>query len=206
MIIGLIGASRTGKTTLARRLAEDFNFTFHQTSISESAKAIGIDPVAPMSLRQRVMLQQHLLIDFVGQVEQIEGPVIVDRTPIDMAGYLLAEFHMQSHLTTDEELQQQVVEYVDTCVTVMNSRFLAAMICRPLPHYEVVPTSSPYNPAFQLHSQLVMEGLALRVNRRCKIVHYDSTDFDERVDQGHTFLSHILRAAEEHRNHNLNVH
>lgn len=206
MIIGLIGAHRTGKTTLAERLAQDFSFTFHRTSITESARKMGIDPVAPMALPTRIQLQQHLLLDFLEQVDKQKGPIIVDRTPIDMAGYLLAEFHMQSHLIVNDDLQAQVKEYVEACTMVMNNRFLTAMICRPLPNYVAEAGKPDANPAYQHHCQYLMEGLALRVDRRCRIVHFEATDFETRVGQAHTFLETILNAADVNRRTNPAIH
>ncbi|MFN6383158.1 MAG: AAA family ATPase, partial [Pseudanabaena sp.] len=85
--LGLCGAHRTGKTTLAIAISSDLNLPFVRTTTSQVFAQLGLDPAEPMDFQTRLFVQNHVL-DAAEQVwQESASPFISDRTPIDMIAY-----------------------------------------------------------------------------------------------------------------------
>jgi ABC-type oligopeptide transport system ATPase subunit len=159
LIYGLIGASGTGKTTLAKLVAEAMDITYVPSSITECARKHGFDSVGKLTLTERVELQKHLLDDHVEMISQTKRPMITDRTPIDMAGYMLAEFNMHSHEQMSFGELKLVDEYSYLCRQAVVQNYDHVFMLGRLPVYEVSSTRPSVNPAYQRHTELIMRGL-----------------------------------------------
>jgi nicotinamide riboside kinase len=163
MLFGLTGSSGTGKTTLAKRVAEELGITFMPTSITECAKRHGFDAVAPMTIQTRIALQMKLLEDHVSMVMDADRPLIVDRTPIDMIGYLLAEIDMHSNHRMLSEDIVAAEEYVDLCLETTAKLYDYIFVLGQLEHYEIKDSRPANNRAYQTHTQLIMQGALSRL-------------------------------------------
>jgi predicted ATPase len=182
MMFGLAGSAGVGKTTLAKAIAADLDLTYMPTSITECAKKHGFDPVAFMGIGERLQLQEHLLEDHIQMIKEAPRPLIVDRTPIDMVGYLMCEFTMQSHQYATVEQIAQAEAYIhkalDAAVTYYDCIFMVSQ----LDTYQIADTRPADNRAYQSHSQLVMEGALSRVSHRLRTAIVTTTDPDRRVE------------------------
>lgn len=117
----------------------------------------GFDPVAPMSIAERIAAQEWLLFRYMELAKGVPQPFITDRTPLDFAAYTLAEVTM---LNTSLELGQRIDTYVQNAITSAASMFDTLMVTRPLPFYDAQPDKPPPNPAYQAHVQILIEGMA----------------------------------------------
>lgn len=158
MIYGITGAASTGKTTLAMQVADAMSLTFVKTSITESARRHGFDPVAPMDLHDRIELQHHLLSDMDNLIAHCARPAILDRTPLDMIGYMLGEVHMTSHQVLSTAQMLRIEDYVKSCIQMTVERFDHVFFVTRLPFYEEADTRPGANPAYQLHEEMLMLG------------------------------------------------
>lgn len=158
MVYGLCGASGVGKTTLAQAVSENMDIPFLKTSITEVALKNGFDPVAKLDLNRRMELQIHLLNDHIDKIAAAPRPIIVDRTPIDMIGYLLAEFNMHSHEDITMNLMDRAERYVEECLSVVKAQYDFVFLIGKLTSYTSVSTRPVENPAYARHFDLIMRG------------------------------------------------
>ena len=63
-MIGLSGAHRTGKSSLARAFAEKHGIPFVETSASQVFKDLGVDPAATHDFSTRLTVQEEILKRF----------------------------------------------------------------------------------------------------------------------------------------------
>ncbi|ELS34776.1 MULTISPECIES: AAA family ATPase [Pseudanabaena] len=124
--LGLCGAHRTGKTTLAIALADRLHIPFVRTTTSQVFARLGLDPAEPMDFNTRLFVQNHVL-DAAEQVWQDAAtPFISDRTPIDMIAYTLGD--IQGKTEVDFDLLNQ---YIDCCFASTNQFFQNLAIIQP---------------------------------------------------------------------------
>jgi hypothetical protein len=124
--LGLCGAHRTGKTTLAIALSSHLNIPFVRTTTSQVFADLGLDPAEPMDFKTRLFVQNHVL-DAAEQVwKDSLNPFVSDRTPIDMIAYTLGD--IQGKTEVDFDLLSQ---YIDRCFASTNQFFQSLAIIQP---------------------------------------------------------------------------
>lgn len=153
------GAHRTGKTTLAKAVAERMGLPFVDTNVTAELKAAGFDQVADLDLATRLACQQKRLELHMQKVAAAPRPSIWDRSPLDIAAYTIAEFAMHS----DPALATEAKNLVDACLDYTARHYDTVIVVPPLPIYEVEDGKPPMNVGFQHHIHLLMEGLTSEV-------------------------------------------
>ncbi len=118
--IGICGAHRTGKTTLAKALAKALNMPFVEIGTSAIFAANHLNPANPMDFRTRLYVQQQILKHAVDIWFEMDEPFICDRTPIDMMAYLYAEVQGD---TLDEQTEQELEGYKLLCKSATEKYF-----------------------------------------------------------------------------------
>jgi hypothetical protein len=121
MLVGLTGTHCTGKTTLAKTVADEFGYGFIRTSISDVLKDRGIDPAESMTIRQRIDAQMAILDALDTQWARAGSNPdmiwITDRTPVDLMAYAFGDVNPYTRMsdaeTRDFDLCQRAVE--STC-------------------------------------------------------------------------------------------
>ncbi|MBD2318102.1 AAA family ATPase [Phormidium tenue] len=152
--LGLCGAHRTGKTTLAIAISSHLNIPFVRTTTSQVFAQLGLDPAEPMDFQTRLFVQNHVL-DAAEQVwQESASPFISDRTPIDMIAYTLGD--IQGKTDVDFNLLSQ---YIDRCFASTNQFFQKLAIIQPgIPLvYEV--GKAALNAAYIEHINVLVIGL-----------------------------------------------
>lgn len=129
MIIGLTGAHRCGRTTLAEKFAELTEYEFIPANIHEAQKEIGFDSSnQSYGFADRMSIQEHLL----KHLEKVYAAnsnkkVIVDRTPFDLAIYTLAAAH--DKLTAEES--ERMSAYLMRCIEASNRYLNTVVVVQP---------------------------------------------------------------------------
>lgn len=198
MSFGLAGAHRTGKTTLAKQVAEDLGWSYHNGSVSAIMKEFGINAVGDIPLEQRIEAQEFLLDKYIQNLHWAPRPLITDRTPLDMIGYMLGEVTMHN---TDPVLAARVDAYVVKCLEMSMAHFDTIVVLRPLAFYTIDPTSPPPNPAYQSAIQFLIEGAVCQVTDSVYVETLGTTDFQSRrITTAEIFndrLTHLMGQAKK---------
>jgi hypothetical protein len=197
-VIGISGSHRVGKTTLAQKFAQESEILFLQTSASAVFKAAGLDPAGPMTLQERIGVQEAMLMVFErlyaeGAKQSKLGLFITDRTPIDLATYLMAEVQQNSTQGLEDEMVNFAVGYVHRCIQATNRWFSTVVILQP--GIQVVEAEGKARgcPLFMEHLNSLMLGLAADERLLCK--HYFIPRKYVLLDDRLNALKHAVSAA-----------
>lgn len=157
-MIGLIGAHRTGKTTLARAFSEETGITFAETSSSAVFKELGFDPQKDYDFKVRLFIQNRIL-DAAEAVYKASGVhYITDRTPLDMLAYTMADIQ-RSNLDTDDSAM--FVDYLERCFEVTNRHFASLIVIQPGIPLVDDKDKAPCNMAYMEHINSLAMGLVV---------------------------------------------
>jgi hypothetical protein len=190
MAFGLTGAHRTGKTTLAKLVAEDLKMTFHDASVSKIMREAGINAVGDVPLEARVEAQEFLLRRYLKDLQWAPRPLVTDRTPLDMVGYMLGEITMHN---TDAKLGARIQNYVEECLGATLVHFDTIIVVRPLTAYVEHPDKPPLNRAYQSLVQFIIEGAATTCEDAIYVNHIDVEDLGRRRTLANDILSERMR-------------
>lgn len=184
--IGLMGAHRTGKTTIAAKIADVNEFTFVQSSASQLAFEYGIDLSRPMSFEYRMVWQELLFGRYKALYEEQDGTFISDRTPFDLLSYTLAA------VPSDEitpAMAAQVLDYAARCYKLFNERFLCGVLIQPGLPYIAEEGKPPFNTAYQEQLNTLLLGMIYdeRNDRPCRVLKRDNLDLVTRINAISTF-------------------
>ena len=152
--LGLCGAHRTGKTTLAIAISSHLNIPFVRTTTSQVFAQLGLDPAEPMDFQTRLFVQNHVL-DAAEQVwQESASPFISDRTPIDMIAYTIGD--IQGKTDVDFDLLSQ---YIDRCFASTNQFFQNLAIIQPGIPLVYEEGKATLNAAYIEHINVLVIGL-----------------------------------------------
>lgn len=167
-MIGLCGAQRTGKSTLAGAFSEVSGIPALYTSASSVFAELGLSPKADYPLAQRIDIQRRILDAFQKQYLTVSGGIFVaDRTPIDLMAYTLADVQRSN---VPSELEGVIESYMDDCVEVSNATFSILLAVQPGIEPVDMDDKAPATFAYTEHiSNLV---LGLMVSEQIESAHY----------------------------------
>ena len=159
--IGLTGAGGTGKTTLAKALAEKYDIPYVSEGVRTYMKENNIshlrelDSKGPKKLQDVVLARKMLL-------ELSNESFIADRTSIDTAAYCLR------WCSRDDELQEWVKGYVDACLRYA-SLFYDIIVFVPTGVFPLEDDGvRSSKPAYQFEVQTLMWGLVGQMEEKHK--------------------------------------
>lgn len=207
-IVGICGAHRTGKSTLMRALTDDKHslkfVEFGGVSISKWLNEIDCNSSdLDCSWEQRKIMQTHLLQSYkqrlatyrafstiirpaVMGVEIPQGNAypttyfFVDRTPIDLIGYLL-ESAARHELTEDDRMF--ISNYVNSCIELTAENFDYVFIVQPGIPLVSDPKSAPADSDLVefLNSIYLAHSLNSKLSGKVHIIPRDVVDLEQRV-------------------------
>lgn len=186
-MIGLSGPNGTGKSTLAQAFAKEEQIPFVATSASEVFRRMDLDPKADYPFEIRMLMQETLLMVFERQYEEaakLSSLFITDRTPIDLASYLLADVQ-RSSLVESPEMARQVTEYVAKCFKSSSRFFSTIILVQPGIQTDLIREGkAPSCPAYQEHLNTIQLGLLCdeRNMGQRYVIPRRVTDLAKRVD------------------------
>jgi len=197
MNLALVGAHRTGKSTLARAFAQTHDIPFVQTGATEVFKALGLDPKAEYPIAERIAIQTSILSAFEAQwLDAMSRSTffISDRSPIDLASYLLADVTRQT-LAGQPAVAEAVNYYVQRCLESANRFFATIVLVQPGIQLVEEEGKAPACPAYMEHLNALQLGLLTdsRLQARNYVIRRECLDLEVRVQ----CLGNCLRAAQD---------
>ena len=190
--IGFTGAHRTGKTTLAKRLAVDLRLPYVPSISSKVYQDIGIDPSKTPSFSDRLNVQNRILTAQSNLWESQES-FVTDRTPYDFVMYLLADINNNINNTTElaEGFNtQEIVEYITYCQSLCDSYFSNIILVEPA--IDLVPEAGKAN-SNQLyidHLNALIKGLTIE-KANVKLLPKNIVELDSRVNWVKNYLFEV---------------
>lgn len=164
-MVGVIGASGTGKTTLCERSG----FTFIRTDVSGVYREFGLDPKESMSLTQRLVVQTAILSrhrkiwdEAFDKYQDKNIRFVTDRTPICFMTYMLAEISGYQKITESE--QDLLTKYLEACRQTLDDYFDGHFLLIGRPNKPAGPLDgkvrAAQNVAYHEHYQYLTLGIA----------------------------------------------
>ncbi|CAB4121763.1 AAA domain containing protein [uncultured Caudovirales phage] len=180
-MIGLIGAHRTGKTTLAKAYAEEMEVPYVETSSSAVFERLGYSPKVDYDFGTRMIIQNAILDDAIVKYSQHTGMFVTDRTPIDMLAYTIADIQRQN---LSLEQSREFIKYFHRCFEESNKRFMCLTLIQPGIEIVDAPGKAPANPAYMEHLNTIMLGLLVGEFNSSSHFYLPrrTTDMQERVE------------------------
>lgn len=196
MNVGLCGAHRTGKTSLAEAFVKEHEgFVFLKTSASQVFKDLGLIPNVDYPFETRITVQEKILDVFEEAYKSMgEQAFISDRTPIDMIAYTLADVRQE---TLNAEESVRLKKYIKRCIDVSNRFFSILIVIQPGIPVRKEEGKASLCPMYIDHVAHLVMGLA--VSEEVHSAHFyipkKMTDIDRRVESVRTAVS---RAVDRH--------
>lgn len=145
--IALSGPSGSGKSSLAQYVSDHvrdrkgcFIFNPCESVAASVFERYGYKQSDKMSARERLFLQNHILDAQITEYENTKERIIADRSPMDMATYMMCDDHL-----VREGLLAEATAYSRRCAQV-TKRFFPRLAVIPLCiPYEEISKRPPYD-------------------------------------------------------------
>lgn len=188
-MIGFMGAHRTGKTTLARQVAEKMGCEFVETKTSGVFEELGLNPRDAYPFRQRLLIQNKILERLAQQYRSADRTFVADRTPLDVLMYSWSEIHRDTEMNQADH--QAFKAHIHSAYEITNRHFNLIFHVRPGICIVDAPGKAPPNPAYIHHLDMLCPSVANHpmLNSSVMGLPADVTDLDLRVQ---IVLSHAL--------------
>ncbi|MEO9497631.1 MAG: AAA family ATPase [Vibrio splendidus] len=177
--LGLSGSHRTGKTTLACNISKAYDLPLVMTNASSIFKKHGITPTDSISLERKLEIQYEILHEST-KLWQLNKSFVTDRTPLDMAAYMLMEYSKFE----GEYNSSQILAYVNTCMKVSSAIFSNIVVVQPGIPLVNAPLKGVIDPTYIDKMNIIIRGLSN--DERCLVPCYsiasDVVELDKRVD------------------------
>jgi hypothetical protein len=179
MRIGLCGAHRTGKTTLATQVAEQLGIMQVKSSVSSIAASYNFNMDTdrrdnPLFARMQRQILVTLCDSYGGKTRFVS-----DRTPLDAAAYLLCDVQADNG---DDEWRQMVQDYTSKALAATEMFFDAIILVPPAIPFDPMDGKPGANPAYQEHLHLVCAGLLGELTIPCAQLPRDCVGLQERTN------------------------
>lgn len=159
--IGLIGAHRTGKTTLAQAWANTTDGAYSPLLIDTSATIAsnGKSAAEDMPFDDRFDLQLAILDNMAKQYAEAagDGAFVADRTPLDAVAYLLADVQRRTLTPRQEGF---VIDYLCSADRLAREHFGLIVLLRPGIPMVAAAGKATASLIYQRHIDLLCSGLA----------------------------------------------
>lgn len=136
MIVGFTGASGTGKSWAAGKLAALLGSDYIGSCAAEVAETMGFDVNAPHTFAERLEYQRNIL-EFMNDSYSMYPTAVFDRTPIDLMAYVIIA-------ANDEVDTQEYRDYLDACMDITDK--MVDVIVLVSPPYEQLIGDCEYKP------------------------------------------------------------
>jgi hypothetical protein len=195
MLIGLVGAHRVGKTTLAKKAEEVLGLTYVPASVTKTFERLGVSPRHNFTFMERLEIQREVLKD--AEVSWSAGAQtlgISDRTPIDMIAYMMAEVGPET-INSNPGAEKLLLNYIADCKLAVKRHFKALLVVRPGIPIVDDPTKASPCPFYIAHLDRIMAGFSLDTGLDCEVVVLNSsvTEMDRRLYRVAQILKNMVK-------------
>lgn len=191
-MIGVAGAHRVGKSTVAAAAANETGIFCLETRVSDTFARLGITPRSILSPEEYLNVQFEVLKDMEKKFAAAPRLFVSDRTPLDMAAYMMATIETGA---ITRHYGMAVSEYVVCCREMTDRYFENILLLQPGITIVDDPSKADCNPAYIDKINLLMVGLAISLdldNASVVIAKKAITDLASRT----AILNQLIKGAE----------
>lgn len=164
MRIAFCGSHRSGKTTLARLVSAAYGVPHIDSPASAVVKEFGFDMGRDNRLSFNsegsndtgISMQWAIYLKLVAALEAQPGSYVTDRTPIDVAAYLLAD---ATAYAGEEWSQAEAMRMVEKAIIDTERLFDMVILVPPGIQFMVEDGKPPINEAYQEHHHMLCRGI-----------------------------------------------
>jgi hypothetical protein len=186
MKIGLAGAHRTGKTTLAQAVSRTRGIPFAKTDTAALFKQRGLTPCQSLDFKTRLQIQQHILTAAFEIWETQPATFITDRTPLDFMAYTLADIQGATEVNFTS-----LEKYLEGCFEVTNKIFTMLVVIQPAIPLVYEEGKAALNKAYLEHLNTIIVGLCHDERLTCPafIMERRTTCLEDRIYALEAFIT-----------------
>lgn len=177
MAFGFAGVHRTGKTTLAKAVADRMCLPFVETNLKDIWKEMGLDASKSYDFATRMKIQ-YAMLDKVDKAYKQHAVFVTDRTPLCMIGYTLLGFEPGT------EVDRSVIhDYIEACFEVSNRSLSQIMVIRPGIEYVQVDNAGNSDELYRLQLEAIINGMTVSSFNKThtSILGSQVTDLNQRI-------------------------
>jgi hypothetical protein len=193
-MIGLCGAHRTGKSTLARAFSEQSGVPYVEVRTGDIYAACGLDPKLDYDFETRLAVQVKVLEGAVALYRHAGVQFIADRTPLDFLAYTMADVLRE---TVRGRAEAAFSDYMRACIAATNEHFTSLFLVQPGIPLQEAPGKAPANLPYMEHLNTLLFGLL--ADPRIEISHWfmprNVLDLEQRIK---TVRYGVLKTAQRH--------
>ncbi|MGE8141800.1 hypothetical protein ACQKOE_07480 [Novosphingobium sp. NPDC080210] len=170
MRIGFCGAHRSGKTTLAKIVAEEYGLNFVDSPASKIVKDFEFDMARDNRLdfhngslgdsnNTGVSMQWAIYLSLINAIDNNTWggkSFVSDRTPLDVAAYMLAD---ATAYAGEEWSQGEAMRMVQRAILDTERMFDMVLLVPPGIQFMVEDGKPPLNEAYQEHHHMLCRGM-----------------------------------------------
>ena len=161
-MIGISGAHRTGKTTLARSLSERLGLNFVASPVGALLEEVGVHPKHECHIEKRLYAQEHLLRRMRDLwFDNLGSGTVFDRTPMDLLSYMESDILRAFPNTGD--LAERYLAYRKDCLDCAEL-FDKLVVVQPGIQPSEAPTSAEYSLPYMEHLNSLLLGYTLQMS------------------------------------------
>ena len=186
MMIGLIGAHRTGKTTLAKHVESGVpSIKAITVNLGKAQSILGFDSAKQdYTFKERRTIQDGLL-NYMAELYKESAihyeNVIFDRTPLDLIGYTIS---LANSNVLDQEDEVWLEDFIRNCNLL--TEFYLDKLFLVQPGIDLITdntTSAPAQKGYIEHLNYIYAGVITQINYRTRafIIPRQVTDLDDRA-------------------------
>ena len=164
--LGFTGAHRSGKTTLMKEMASRHLIPYVETTTTQVFQSLGMDPKVEYTIKERLYSQWKILealVDCYDKAVQVNPSFMADRTPLDLATYMIADVK-RTTLLDDHETKEGVMRYIHACKELTAKWFDTVVLVQPGIDFVEAPGKAPACPVYLNHYNLLMKGFITEVS------------------------------------------
>lgn len=168
-MFSLTGAHGTGKTTLARKVAERLHIPFIETKTSDVFEQLGRDPKEDLPFNERLAVQEVILRKLREQYLSLDThvPWITDRCPLDVLAYTISEIGRND---CPNDLLPALQQHILRCYEILNMFFTHVWHLQPGVRPQERLGKAPANIAHIEHFNMLIPSLAAQPFVTCAVL------------------------------------
>jgi len=180
LTLGIAGAHRTGKTTLATVIAEATHLSLVKTNTTAVFQQYGLSPSTVLNFNTRLWIQHQIIEAAVSLWQMANQGWVTDRTPIDFMAYTVADIQGQTEVDWNE-----LERYINRCFTVTNQLFTHLVLVPPAIPLKYEEGKATLNRAYIEHLNTLMLGLCQdeRLHRPVVILRRETVNLEARMKE-----------------------